>query len=102
MSVATVHSHASDSEPVVRVAQGALDGAKVGRLSVLRGVPYAKAERFGAPEPVAPWQGVRSAMTPGAVCPQLPSRLEKVMGAPRQPRPMSEACQFLSIFSPDV
>jgi len=102
MSVTTARSDASDSQPVVRVSQGALQGVKVGRLSVFRGVPYARAERFGAPQPVAPWQGVRSAMAPGAVCPQLPSRLEKVMGAPRQRRATSEACQFLSIFSPDL
>ena len=102
MSVTTTRSDASSSQPVVRVSRGALQGVKVGRLSVFRGVPYARAERFGAPQPVAPWQGVRSATAPGAVCPQLPSRLEKVMGAPRQRRAMSEACQFLSIFSPDL
>jgi para-nitrobenzyl esterase len=87
---------------VARIAQGALQGSKVGRLSVFRGVRYATSERFGAPQPIAEWQGIRSAIDPGAVCPQLPSRLEKVMGVPRERRAMSEACQFLSIYSPDL
>ena len=102
MSVTSVRSEASVSQPVVKLAQGELQGAKVGRLSVFRGVPYAMAERFGPPRPVAPWQGVRAAVAPGAVCPQLPSRLEKVIGSPRERRAMSEACQVLSIFSPDL
>src|SRR5579871_1509583 len=102
MSVTTARSEAQSSQPVVRVAQGALQGTRVGRLSVFRGVPYAAAERFGAPQPVAAWQGVRPATQPGPVCPQLPSRLEKVMGAPRERREMSEACQVLSIWSPDL
>jgi para-nitrobenzyl esterase len=102
MSVTTARTDVSASQPVVKVAQGALQGTKVGRLSVFRGVPYATAERFGAPRLVAPWQGVRPAVAPGAVCPQLPSRLEKVIGSPRERRAMSEACQFLSIFSPDL
>ena len=89
------------AQPVARITQGALQGSKVGRLSVFRGVPYATSERFGPPRPVAEWQGVRSAVEPGAVCPQLPSRLDKVMGVPRERRAMSEACQFLSIYSPD-
>jgi para-nitrobenzyl esterase len=102
MSVTSARSEASASQPVVKIAQGALQGAKIGRLSVFRGVPYATAERFGPPRPVAPWQGVRSAIAAGAVCPQLPSRLEKVIGSPRERRAMSEHCQVLSVFSPDL
>lgn len=102
MTATTARSGQSSSGPVVRITQGALQGSKVGRLSVFRGVPYATSERFGPPRPVAEWQGVRSAIEPGSVCPQLPSRLEKVMGAPRDRRAMSEACQFVSIYSPDV
>ena len=102
MSETPARSEDTTSRPSVKIAQGDLQGTKVGRLSVFRGVPYATAEWFGPPRPVAPWQGVRSAVAPGAVCPQLPSRLEKVIGAPRERRAMSEACQHLSIFSPDL
>jgi len=102
MSVTTARPQASAAQPVVNIAQGDLQGTRIGRLSVFRGVPYAAADRFGPPRPVAPWQGVRSAAAPGSVCPQLPSRLEKVIGSPRERRAMSEACQVLSIFSPEL
>src|SRR5438270_13429594 len=80
MPVTTVHTAEPTSQALVRIAQGALQGSKVGRLSVFRGVPYATSERFGAPRPVAAWRGVRSAVERGVVCPQLPVRLEKAMG----------------------
>jgi para-nitrobenzyl esterase len=102
VSITTAHAGATAAQPVATVAQGVLQGARFGRLSVFRGVPYATSERFAAPQPVAAWQGIRSAIEPGLVCPQLPSRLEKVMGAPRERRAVSEACQFLSIYSPDL
>lgn len=36
-----------------------------------KGIPYAKANRFEAPQPPAPWQGVRSSMTYGPVSPLM-------------------------------
>lgn len=34
-----------------------------------KGIPYAEAERFEAPQKPQPWEGVRSSMTYGPVCP---------------------------------
>ena len=90
------------AQPVVEVAQGRLLGSRIGRLYAFRGVPYAIADRFGPPQPVPAWAGIREAVRPGPICPQLPSRLEIIMGPPKQSRQMSEACQVLSIFSPDL
>ena len=36
-----------------------------------KGIPYAQAKRFEAPQKVQPWQGVRSAMTYGPVSPLM-------------------------------
>jgi para-nitrobenzyl esterase len=88
--------------PVVEVAHGRLLGSRIGRLYAFRGVPYAIADRFGPPQPVPAFTGIREAVHPGPICPQLPSRLEIIMGPPKQSRRMSEACQVLSIFSPDL
>jgi para-nitrobenzyl esterase len=90
------------AQPVVEVAQGKLLGSRIGRLCAFRGVPYAISDRFGPPQPVPALTGIREAVRPGPICPQLPSRLEIIMGPPKQSRRMSEACQVLSIFSPDL
>src|ERR1700733_1910730 len=88
--------------PVVEVAHGRLLGSRIGRLYAFRGVPYAIADRFGPPQPVPALTKIREAVRPGPICPQLPSRLEIIMGPPKQSHQMSEACQVLSIFSPDL
>jgi para-nitrobenzyl esterase len=38
-----------------------------------KGIPYATADRFMVPEKPKPWQGVRSSMTYGPVCPTDPT-----------------------------
>jgi para-nitrobenzyl esterase len=96
------NAESAAAQPVVEVAQGRLLGSRIGRLCAFRGVPYAIAGRFGPPQPAPAWKGYREAVRPGPICPQLPSRLEIIMGPPRQNRRMSEACQVLSIFSPDL
>jgi para-nitrobenzyl esterase len=100
LSMATNEDAAA--RPVVEVACGRLLGSRVGRLYAFRGVPYAIADRFAPPQPVPALTGIREAVRPGPICPQLPSRLEIIMGPPKQSRQMSEACQVLSIFSPDL
>jgi para-nitrobenzyl esterase len=56
---------------------------------------YATAERFALPRPVAEVEEVA-----GAMCPQLPSRLERIMGAPHDVVPQSEDCLHLVVATP--
>jgi para-nitrobenzyl esterase len=79
---------------------GPLLGEDDGALLRVRGVRYARAARFAAPQPIAPWPDVLDASTRGPVCPQLPSRLEWVTGPIVDGLPMSEDCQVLSITAP--
>jgi para-nitrobenzyl esterase len=58
--------------PVVQVKAGKLRGFKDGKVSTFLGVPYADAERFEMPKPVAAWEGIRGAQTWGPVCPIPP------------------------------
>ncbi|MFD4632502.1 carboxylesterase family protein [Streptomyces sp. NPDC058284] len=69
------------------------------RTNPLRTGPirYATAERFGRPRPV-PARDSRPSS--GEICPQLPSRLDAVMGPPRDARPQGEDCLNLSIVTP--
>lgn len=57
---------------------------------------FATAERFALPYPVP------GADTPpvGRICPQPPSRLDAVMGPPRDRRPRSEDCLHLTVTAP--
>jgi para-nitrobenzyl esterase len=68
---------------------------------VFRGVPYATCDRFCPPVPVAAWEGERAATVDGPIAPQLPSRLEPVMGAPEY-HEQSENCLNLTITTPDA
>ncbi|BCI80097.1 carboxylesterase family protein [Mycobacterium sp. SMC-18] len=67
---------------------------------VARGVPYARADRFAAPEPVTFGREVIDATERGPACPQLPSRLQSVTGAFVDDLTKSEQCQVLTVTAP--
>jgi para-nitrobenzyl esterase len=78
---------------------GELQGLRQGGVCAWLGVPYAQAPvgglRFMAPQPPAPWTGVREATAFGAACPQ------KVMGNLKSLGPrLDEDCLTLNIWSP--
>ena len=77
---------------------GSLEGVSRGEVTAYLGVPYARAGRFAAPEPVT-WSGVRQARRPGPQAPQPPSRLERVMG-PAPDLEQSEDCLSLNVWTP--
>ncbi|KAJ5627631.1 hypothetical protein N7490_009859 [Penicillium lividum] len=65
-----------------------------------RGIPYAKASRFQVPQPTETWTDVLDCTTRAPMCPQLPSRLETVMGSLTKGHGMDEDCLRLSITAP--
>ncbi|NEW39546.1 carboxylesterase family protein [Nocardia cyriacigeorgica] len=67
---------------------------------VTRGIPFARATRFGPPEPV-PYRGPVEPGEQPVTAPQLPGRLEPVMGAPAR-LPQSEDCLELTVTAPAV
>ena len=46
------------STALVQMSKGLIKGYEQNGLSIFKGIPYAKARRFHAPEPVDPWEGV--------------------------------------------
>lgn len=88
----------------VETAKGKLSGALSGNVAVFRGVPYAAAPigalRWAPPAPHAGWAGVRDATKDGAAPPQLPSRLERVMGRADFANGQGEDCLTLTISAP--
>ncbi|MDF2444640.1 MAG: para-nitrobenzyl esterase [Subtercola sp.] len=92
---------APDDAPRIEVGtrSGVLRGSLEGDIRHFRGIRYARAERFGAPQPEAAWEGVRDALIDGPMCPQ--PRFGMVMLAlPKRIPPMSEDCLFLNITAP--
>lgn len=81
------------------VVSGRWRGEARGEVAVFRGIPYARAERFAAPEPVAALDGVYDATRRYAMAPQLPGRLESVMGR-AEPLEQSEDCLALTVTAP--
>ena len=78
---------------------GVLRGSREGDLVRFRGIRYARAERFAPPVPEQPWEGVRDALSDGAMCPQPPFGLT-LLARPKRVPPMSEDCHFLAVTAP--
>ena len=86
---------------LVKTTQGKIQGYRHDGLSVFKGIPYATAARFHAPEAVKPWDGVLDACSYGYVCPLMtndPPRGE--LYVPHRFWPMDENCQNLNIWTP--
>lgn len=88
---------------VVQTARGKVRGYVWDGITVFKGIPYAKAKRFHAPEPVESWEGVFDATSFGWVCPllDLPKPMGELM-VPHRYWPMNEDCQNLNIWTPGL
>ena len=89
----------------VAATSGTLRGVHEDGLDVFRGVRFARAARFGPPDAVEPWTGVREATAFGPACPQG-SRARQgrasVFGGLFGPGelPTDEECLFLNVWTP--
>ena len=93
--------NAPDSVPVVADAPcGRLEGGRRGGVCAFKGIPFASARRWRAPEPVAPWSGVRSARAAGAIAPQNPTAMAALIGGSKGDPDLSEDCLFLNVWTP--
>ncbi|GHC21833.1 carboxylic ester hydrolase [Kushneria pakistanensis] len=88
--------------PVTRVDidTGALRGSSALNVTAFKGIPYAAPpvgdNRWRAPQPVPPWQGVRDAHAFGPDCMQLPFAGD---AAPPGAAP-AEDCLYLNVWAP--
>ncbi len=87
---------------IVETPFGSIKGTKRDGLAVFHRVPYAKPAtgegRYALPSEPVIWNGVLEAVDSGPVAPQLPSRLDAVMGT--YPMHLDEDCLHLDIWSP--
>lgn len=88
-----------DKNALVRLTRsGPVSGIRKGGVLCWLGVPYAQAERFGAPEQCEPWDDVRPAHQPGPRCSQPIFGGRK--GKPLGPE-YGEDCLVLNIWAPE-
>lgn len=86
---------------VVETKQGKVRGYVYDSISIFKGIPYAKAKRFHAPEVTECWEGVLDATNYGYVCPLL--EMGKPNGellVPHRYWIMDEDCQNLNVWTP--
>ena len=90
---------------IATTKQGKVEGEERNGLSIFRGIPYAQppvgARRWSAPEPVAPWAGVRPAKEFGPCAPQNLVALD-MLEAFKITEPQSEDCLFVNVWTPGV
>ncbi len=88
---ATAATTTTAAPPMVRVAQGTLQGQLKDGLDEYFGIPYAAPPvgqlRWKPPQPAKPWTGVRQAVKFGNSCPQLLAS-------------STEDCLYLNVYQP--
>lgn len=91
----------TDTTPIVETTSGKLRGMIVDGMYEFFGVQYAVSKRFGMPEAVPAWEGVKDATCYGYVCPLLqqdkPGPGEVMV--PHRYWPMDENCQNLNVWT---
>lgn len=86
---------------VVETKRGKVRGYVYDNISIFKGIPYAKAKRFHAPEPVEAWVGVLDATSYGCVCPLLEmGKPDGELLVPHRYWIMDEDCQNLNVWTP--
>jgi len=83
----------------VTAPSGTWRGRLIGNVLIFHGIRYARADRFAAPVREPRHDGIVDATSPGNIAPQLPSRLETVMGSPNR-LSQSEDCLLLRVTAP--
>jgi para-nitrobenzyl esterase len=90
-------------EAIATTPGGEIRGRVRNGIKVFRGIPFAAPPvgklRFRPPAPPEPWEGVLDATHASPLAPQLPSPLEKMLGAP-PPRWSEAECLTLNVMTP--
>jgi len=86
----------------IETTHGTVTGSSHRGVHVFRGIPFAAPPvgplRFRPPQPLAPWAGVREAISFGPMAPQPASALEAIAGSVALGQ--SEDCLTLNVWTP--
>ena len=84
---------------IASTTAGKIQGLERDGVLQFRGIRFATAKRFQAPQPVEPWHDVVDTTAFGPILPQNPSGLESMLGK-SDATPMDEDALFLNVFTP--
>ncbi len=89
--------------PVVETKAGKLRGFRFNDVYTFHGIEYACADRFQAPRPVEPWDGIKNATNYGYISPTggEPAPTSEIF-IPHRFWPANEHCQFLNVWTPGL
>jgi len=88
----------SESDFVIETSSGTVEGGLVAGARAWLGIPYARAARFEAPQPVDPWPGARPCHRFAAQCPQ---NMGGSVRATKMKAPgFDENCLHLNVWAP--
>lgn len=89
-----------DDTTIVNTTAGKIHGYSFDGVDIFKGIPYAKAKRFQAPEEMERWEGIRETTSYGFVCPLLEQDVPGgELFVPHRYWPMDENCQNLNIWT---
>src|SRR5262245_33573137 len=87
------------SETLVQTDSGPVRGEALPGFRRWLGLPYARADRLAAPQPVEPWSETRDATRFGRQCPQqMGGKIRADMATGEL---VGEDCLFLNVWTPD-
>jgi para-nitrobenzyl esterase len=95
---------AGPSIAIADTEAGKLQGFVRNGIFTFRGVQYATSERFGAPQKVPKWEGIKSALSYGPISPMAPMDTvaqDEFFNAHRY-WPQNEVCQYLNIWTQGI
>jgi para-nitrobenzyl esterase len=89
--------------PIVETKNGKLRGFQLDGIYAFYGIHYAEAERWQAPTPVEPWEGIQNATNYGYICPVAanPAPTSELY-IPHRFWPSNEHCQNLNVWTPGI
>jgi para-nitrobenzyl esterase len=91
---------------IVMTRSGRVEGNYENGQWAFKGIPYAAPPvgrlRWGAPQPVKPWDGVRAAKEYGTIAPQNTLPGAEILAVLMAGEPQDENCLFLNIWTPNA
>ena len=89
--------------PVVETKYGKLRGLWEEDVFIFRGVQYAKAKRFHLPEAPDAWEGTKTAIIYGPVCPEIHTPIaHDEYNVPHYHYIQDEECHYLNIWTKHI